>query len=257
MKRTKQAIAAGIGMGVLAAGIAMIPVSKDAGAAILVHDAQNIEEAIKTAIQTASILDNNQKQLALKILNSKKLDADILTDFLKSEQAAANQIQGPLSDDAKAPSVLISQGKSAGMLNKHTTPDAVLQTGIGSITDIFTGRSDDSDPYKMSQRNTRALEATYTNAATAAQSSLSAGNMITGSVQEALEASNHAEGTLQVQQSAVAIAAANAQATHNGNVLLAHMLAAQVEEAYVKNYERAVTAKLEQDSRESFHEFMK
>ena len=59
-------------VGVLASFTAMIPTSHSTEAAIAVFDKKNIEEAIKTAIQTAKILTKEQKQLALQILNTKK-----------------------------------------------------------------------------------------------------------------------------------------------------------------------------------------
>ena len=58
-----------------------------AEAAVLVYDAQNVEQAIRTAITTANILSNEEKQLLLQILNMKKLDASILTKYLEKMTA--------------------------------------------------------------------------------------------------------------------------------------------------------------------------
>lgn len=74
----KTAIVTGIVVGVAACFTTMLPTSHSTEAAIAVIDEKNIEEAIKTAIQTANILTEEQKQLALMILNMKKLDIGML-----------------------------------------------------------------------------------------------------------------------------------------------------------------------------------
>ena len=72
--KKKIAVAMGILMGISGSFFAMIPSSHHTEAAIAVIDQQNIEEAIKTAIQTAKILTDEQKQLAIMILNAKKIE---------------------------------------------------------------------------------------------------------------------------------------------------------------------------------------
>ena len=52
-------------------------------AAVAVFDERNIAEAIKTAINTANILTETQKQLALDILNTKGFDRGMLDKFIK------------------------------------------------------------------------------------------------------------------------------------------------------------------------------
>ena len=61
----KTAIVTGIVVGVASCFTAMLPESHITEAAIAVIDEKNIEEAIKTAVQTAKILTEEQKQLAL------------------------------------------------------------------------------------------------------------------------------------------------------------------------------------------------
>ena len=72
MKWLKKTAVVSCAIGVLASFAAMVPTSHSTEAAIAVFDAKNIEEAIKIAIQTAKILTEEQKQLALQILNTKK-----------------------------------------------------------------------------------------------------------------------------------------------------------------------------------------
>ena len=71
MKWLKKTAVVSCAVGVLASFTAMVPTSQSTEAAIAVFDAKNIEEAIKTAIQTAKILTEEQKQLALQIFNKK------------------------------------------------------------------------------------------------------------------------------------------------------------------------------------------
>jgi len=73
MKWLKKTAVVSCAVGVLASFTAMVPKSHSTEVAIAVFDAKNIEEAIKIAIQTAKILSEEQKQLALQILNEKTL----------------------------------------------------------------------------------------------------------------------------------------------------------------------------------------
>ena len=56
MKVRKTVVAVGVAFGISASLLAMIPSGRHSKAAIAVIDQKNIEEAIKTAIQTAKIL---------------------------------------------------------------------------------------------------------------------------------------------------------------------------------------------------------
>lgn len=81
MKSRKAAVTVGVAFGIAASFLAMIPSAHRSEAAIAVIDQKNIEEAIKTAIETAKILTTEQKELALMILNAKK---SVLRRFRKS-----------------------------------------------------------------------------------------------------------------------------------------------------------------------------
>lgn len=58
----KTAVAVGVAFGISASLLAMIPAGHHSEAAIAVIDQKNIEEAIKTAIQTAKILSTEEKE---------------------------------------------------------------------------------------------------------------------------------------------------------------------------------------------------
>ena len=102
------AVISGIMVGVLAGFTVMLPTSHRSEAAIAVIDQRNIEEAIKTAIQTAKILTEEQKQLALQILNMKKLDVSMLETLMKRNE---EKEKIPLSGDAIYPESLIKQNE--------------------------------------------------------------------------------------------------------------------------------------------------
>lgn len=74
MKSKKVVVAVGVAFGIAASFLAMIPSSHRSEAAIAVIDQKNIEESIKTAIQTAKILTTQEKELALMVLNADPLD---------------------------------------------------------------------------------------------------------------------------------------------------------------------------------------
>ncbi len=105
----KTALASAIVVGVAASFVTMLPTSHRTEAAIAVIDQKNIEEAIKTAIQTAKILTEEQKQLALQILNMKKLDISMLEDLMKRNE---EKEKVPLSGDMIFPESLIKQNES-------------------------------------------------------------------------------------------------------------------------------------------------
>ena len=92
MKSKKIAIAVGIVFGISASLLAMIPSGRHTEAAIAVIDQKNIEEAIKTAIQTAKILTTQEKELALMILNSKKLDIEQIYKYSRKGESAGRRM---------------------------------------------------------------------------------------------------------------------------------------------------------------------
>jgi type IV secretion system protein TrbJ len=247
MIHRKVAIGIGICMGVIVPLVAMVPSSRSANAAVAVYDAQNVAEAIQTVTNTLNILTNEQAQLALDILNSTSLDATkIISIFQKQQNAQGNILFGDASVD---PEILAGAGKVPGILNRNTTPETVLMSKIGDISDIFNQKISLEDVFQMTQMNTKALDATYKDAATMAQNVQTSDSALNSSVNEALEAANHAQGYMQVQQANAAINAAEVQSIQNGNQLLANILASKSQEAYANNYEKAATAQLEQNSK--------
>ena len=92
MKSKKAAVAVGVAFGIAASFLAMIPSSHRSEAAIAVIDQKNIEEAIKTAIQTAKILTTQEKELALMILNAKKIGPAEIQKIVDSQLGQQKQM---------------------------------------------------------------------------------------------------------------------------------------------------------------------
>ena len=253
MKFRKAAIAMGLLLGVTVPLGAMSLSSRNAEATILVYDQKNVEEAIKEAVQTAKILTEEQKQLALDILNTKSLDAKKLLAMVQSQQAAEDSL---LSGDIMYPKdALEKMGKLPSILNRNSTPTAIMENEIGTIESVYNGDATVVDLYQRTMKNRKALDATYKAAAESAKNIQTADAKLSTTVNIAVDAANSAEGQKQVLQAQTSILAAQALATHNGNEALTNLVAMVAEEAYARNYEKAMTEKMEQDSRNSVASF--
>ena len=255
MKFRKAAIAMGVLLGVTVPLGAMSLSSRNAEATILVYDQKNVEEAIKEAVQTAKILTEEQKQLALDILNTKSLDAKKLLAMVQSQQAAEDSL---LSGDIMYPKdALEKMGKLPSILNRNSTPTAIMENEIGTIESVYNGDATVVDLYQRTMKNRKALDATYKAAAESAKNIQTADAKLSTTVNTAVavDAANSAEGQKQVLQAQTSILAAQALATHNGNEALTNLVAMVAEEAYARNYEKAMTEKMEQDSRDSMARF--
>ena len=242
-KRLQTAVLIGCLLGVTVPFGAMAISHRPADAAIFVIDEKNIAEAVKTAITTAEILTTEQQELAFKLLDAKKLDLKIIADFLQKHTNV--QIQMKEGNFSKTPDQLRSEGLSTGILNQHTSVQSVLNTDSSLV-----------DPYHESVKNHRILDATYQDAAKSAQNAQRAGETLNKGVQQAVEASNKAEGEQQLLQSGIQIAAANYYMNRNTNELLANLLAMQAEEAYVANRERAIVERREEEHKANLKKFV-
>ena len=129
MKMKGKILAASLALGISAGAVAMIPTSHHSSAAIAVIDQQNIEEAIKTAIQTAKILTEEQKQMALMILNAKKLDISMLEDLL---QRNINKQKNSRAGDMIYPDSILQKNKSI---------EKIWNERIGNIEDLINGNA--------------------------------------------------------------------------------------------------------------------
>ena len=182
----KTAIATGVIVGITAGTVGMLTVSHRTEAAIAVFDERNIEEAIKTAIQTANILTEEQKQLALQILNMKKLDASKLADLLGRN---AKKEQAILAGDAVLPpGILGDKGKSV---------EAVWDERMGNIEDVINGNITVVDMALQEQNRQKALHETAKGTAEVAKQTMVIDKQGMEDAQKALEASNNQQQSIQ------------------------------------------------------------
>ena len=209
----KTAVISGIVVGVAASFTAMLPTSHKSEAAIAVIDQRNIEEAIKTAIQTAKILTEEQKQLALQILNMKKLDISMLEKLMKRNE---EKEKIPLSGDVIYPESLIKQNESI---------QKIWNERIGNIEDVINGNMTVYDIIIQEQKRQKAIHQSAKETAAAAQETIKLDKQNMEDAKVALEASNKAEGQQQVLQAGNYILYDILQSVSAGNRAKAHMAA--------------------------------
>ena len=209
----KTAVISGIVVGVAASFTAMLPTSHKSEAAIAVIDQRNIEEAIKTAIQTAKILTEEQKQLALQILNMKKLDISMLEKLMKRNE---EKEKIPLSGDVIYPESLIKQNESI---------QKIWNERIGNIEDVINGNMTVYDIIIQEQKRQKAIHQSAKETASAAQETIKLDKQNMEDAKVALEASNKAEGQQQVLQAGNYLLYDILQSVSAGNRAKAHMAA--------------------------------
>ena len=210
----KTVIVTGIVVGVAAGFTAMLPTSHKIEAAIAVIDEKNIEEAIKTAVQTAKILTEEQKQFALQILNAKKLDISMLETLMKRNQKKEESI---LAGDAVMPSGIIN--------DKSKSVQAQWEERIGNVEDVINGNMTVYDMAIQEQKRQKAIHEASKGAAQAAQQTIQFDKQNMEDAKKALEASNNAEGQQQALQAGNYLLYDILQSVSAGNRAKAHMAA--------------------------------
>ncbi|MBP2629455.1 MAG: hypothetical protein H6Q70_83 [Firmicutes bacterium] len=234
----KTAVGFGICVGTLAAFIAMVPTARSVSAAVLVYDEQNVAEAIKTAINTATMLTNEQKQLALQILNMNKFDAATLANWYKDHQTQKEEI-------------LNEEQMKTGALKADNSVNNFWNKELGNVDDVLNGNTTLVDFYSSTQKGIKALDKTNYDSLHNAKTVQTQNDALATTVSSALDASNNAEGNLQALQAANTIQAANAQATIHGNALLATIAAMEATNYQRENIEKATNLQLEENSKTS------
>ena len=209
----KTALASAVIAGVAASFVTMLPTSHRTEAAIAVIDEKNIEEAIKIAIQTAKILTEEQKQLALQILNMKKLDISMLEDLMKRNE---EKEKIPLSGDCILPDSLIKQNESI---------QKIWNERIGNVEDVINGNMTVYDAVIQEQKRQKAIHQSAKETAQVAQQTIKLDEQNLEDAQKALEASNKAEGQQQALQAGNYILYDILQSVSAGNRERAHMAA--------------------------------
>ena len=207
----KTALASAVVAGLAASIVTMLPTLQKTEAAIAVIDQRNIEEAIKTAIQTAKILTEEQKQLALQILNMKKLDVSMLEDLMKRNE---EKEKIPLSGDMLYPESLIKQNESI---------QKIWNERIGNIEDVINGNMTVYDVVKQEQKRQKSIHQSAKETAQIAQQTIKFDKQNLEDAKKALEASNKAEGQQQALQAGNYLLYDILQSVSAGNRARAHM----------------------------------
>ena len=240
MKIKTYAILSSILMGTLGAAISMVPQERTASAAVLVYDAKNVEEAIKTAITTADILTNEEKQLALQIINMRSMDAEQILSYLQSHSDQQQQVWDE------------RMGK-AGALDPNMSTESFLETCFPNIENILNGNMTMTDAYAQAQKSLQALEKTNADALHNAKTTQTAGLSLHNSLHQVLENSKNAEGEKEAQQANTQAAAVGATAQIYGNNLLSDMAAIQAVKYQKEIQEEAMARSINDTTYEKLH----
>ena len=241
----KTAVAVGVAFGISASLLAMILAGHHSEAAIAVIDQKNIEEAIKTAIQTAKILSTEEKELALMILNSKKIGSAEIEKYAQMQGAQQKQI----FDEKMGQEGVLGKiwGDKKGGTNLNPL-DTVWRERLGDLQSILNGNTTVATGILNERRREETLAATFKDAAQSAQNTQQANLEIAKSTQEALNASNQAEGTMQVMQSGNAINANSVLALLQMTKMYSNAVAAEASHYQAENLRRATIESNEQQA---------
>ena len=240
--KKKIAVALGVLMGISGSFFAMIPSSHHTEAAIAVIDQRNIEEAIKTAIKTAKILTDEQKQLALMVLNAKKIDLEQIAGF-------------EMNHDKKLQEWMKDMHQYDGVLNAEKPIAQIWKERVGDIQDVLEGRQTVYDVWKTEKSRQKLEAATAKDAAEAARKVVLNQKVDAVNLQTAVNTLNNAEGTLQAQQAQGEIAAQGVYATHETNQLLTHLVEMEATKQQGEILKEAQIDANEANSAADMHEF--
>ena len=240
-KNKSTAIIIGVLMGISAPLAAMIPTSYYSEAAIAVFDQKNIEEAIKTAIQTAKILTEEEKQLAMMILNAKKIDPLALAGY---EANYHNFKQQWLLELAKNGDIRD--------INIYNLPISnIWKERLGDVEGILNGNITVWTEIEREMEREQTLKEINKQAAAAAQNSLtSSQEIVTEQMPQVIAASDNAEGEQQILQAQSHLLAQGITVQANTNKMLAPLVTAQTAELAAENARRVLAKKIEENEHE-------
>ena len=193
----KTAVAVGVAFGISASLLAMIPAGHHSEAAIAVIDQKNIEEAIKTAIQTAKILTTQEKELALMVLNAKKIGPAEIQKIVDTQLGH----QKKMLEEKLGQKGVLGRIYRVATNDPNADPlDIAWRDRLGDLQSIINGNTTVYDGIMNERRRQETLTETFKDAAKSAQNTQQTNMDIAKSTQQALENSNKAEGTMQVMQ---------------------------------------------------------
>ena len=224
-------------IGLFSALSLMIPYSHNSEAAIAVFDERNIEEAVKTAIQTANILTEEQKQYLLQLTNMKKLDESVLEDLIKRNTEKQKSI---LAGDAVLPEGILNNGDKS--------VQAVWDERMGNIENVLNGNMTVTDMVMQEQKRQTAMHEAAKGTAEVAGQAVEFDKQNVEDATAALEASDDAEGQQQALQAGNHLTFALVNAVQNGNRIKAHEAATAAAYYDMKTQEKAESDRILKNS---------
>ena len=224
----KTAIGIGVAMGICATFAAMIPSEHKSEAAIAVIDQQNIEEAARTAIQTAKILTEEQKKYALMLLQMKKLDSGVL------QQIAQDEIQKAQTRKA------LEEGTPQGVIDYHRGVDAVWLERLGDLNGILNGDITVYDEVQKEKVRKRTLDEAYKAGVKQVKQEILDQYDSAEKIAKLEQNMNTAEGEAQMLQILGAGVGEGVSAQNRTNRILAEILAQESQANAAKMYKEAI-----------------
>ena len=207
--------------------------SHRAHALVLVKDPSNISEAIKTVNHLFNILSNEQMQVALQILQMKKLDENALFsiwNYAKTNKEFMEKLTK--GEQGEWGGVLY---KLDGMLSGSSSIPTTWSEGLGEVTDILDGQLSQTNGgcFGNGRPGMVVVNQILKDTATVAQVGQASDVEIGKMVMYAYEQGQKAEGQLQATQAGNAIA--QGMAIMNGNRSLGYFSS-----AYAADRQRAL-----------------
>lgn len=249
MKSKKVAIGIGILFGVSASIFAMIPTTKQSQAAIAVWDEKNIAQAIEMVSKTTQILSDEDKKLALAILNAKKLDSDLILKYVDENTKIATHsgfgwnYQNATSNGGFTWGKLDELYKNTGTNGQKLDSTALVENAwkqrLGDLQSVLNGSTTIAGAAMNEYNREQALDAAYLEAAVTAQKTQEANQDIQTQTNQMVQDSMNAEGETQILQLGNQIAAQNVMAQLMLNRLIARGIQAEASYYQSRNMERA------------------
>lgn len=192
---------------------------------VLVKDPNNIVEAIKMVNHLTNLLTNEQMQLALQVLQMKKLDENTL--FTLWNMAKTNQDFAEKLAKGEAGTWGDVLYRIDGMLSGSKSIPMTWQEGLGEVTDILEGQMNGANGgcFGNGKPGMVVLNQVLKDTATVAQVGQVSDVELAKMVMNAYEKGQKAEGQLQATQAGNAILNAGVATMQNGNRTLNYLAA--------------------------------
>lgn len=241
------AVGVGVAMGISSALMAMIPSPHHTEASILVTDLKNIEESVKTAIQTANILNETQKQYLLMMIENRSFDQNTLAGFFTSQ-------------DKNIAQMYYIYKQYDGVRKLGTTASEVWKTEIGDLNSVLSGDVGSVDDAKKkaeilqgwwdrTSQRAKVLENTYKDADKTVKGIEQNYKTLQESTQDIQSKSANAAGQKQAVQAGTAQEGATTAAVNNVAVGVSTLIDIETTKSYNENQENLAVDEVSKNSK--------